>query len=157
MWHQYYSCSLPCPDSSSELCAKRELLFLAWASSTLTDLWSPRPSLLPGEYHIALGKSKNSTPSPTQKTSPASTWDSLNASPCKWGIQSTPTSEQWSFALRKNPFHSPRFIYSLCLSWVKHIGTIEDCLRELFHGIFSKEAITLKPSEKAFLWRRATS
>lgn len=44
-----------------------ELLFLDGASSTLTDLWSPRPSLLPGEYHVALGKPKNSTPSPTQE------------------------------------------------------------------------------------------
>lgn len=54
----------------------------------------------------------------------------------------------------ENPFPPPRSIYSPWSSQIKCLCTscfTEDHLRELYHWLFSKRAITLKSSKKAFL------
>jgi hypothetical protein len=70
---------------------------------------------------------------------------------CKWGIPRTKSLCQWNFTLRRTSSYSPRFIYiALDSSWEKCMCTsccTEYRLREPFHWMLSKRAVTLKSLE----------
>ena len=90
------------------------------------------PYLQPEECWVVFVGPTSSTSSFLIRTCPASTWDSWNASPCKWGIHSTLNSSQWFTFTMKTPSHSPRL--SIPNKVYAH---------KLFHWKSSKRAVSL--------------